>query len=84
MLKRLTVHMVGDKADLLKAEQTQLIRGQLSDSVVRQVAGQLLSVCSSVADFEPALISLTSAPPRLADALAPREDLLTLPAPPAA
>ena len=71
VLKRLTVHMVGDKAGSLKAGQTQLIRGQLSVSVMRQVACQLLSVCSSVADSEPALISLTSAPPRLADALAP-------------
>ena len=29
VLKRPTVHMVGDKAGSLKAEQTQLIRGQL-------------------------------------------------------
>ena len=34
VLKHLTVHMVGDKAGSLKAERTQLIRGQLSVSVM--------------------------------------------------
>ena len=41
VLKRLTVHMVGDKAGSLKAEQTQLIWGPLSVSVMRQVAREL-------------------------------------------
>ena len=72
--------MVGDKSGTDKAQQVRQIREQISVSVMGQVARQLLSVSSSIADSEPTFASF--APPLFgpSGAIAPRRDPLEPPA----